>query len=166
MPAGSPIILDINALVNAVIGDPSSFISWPALPPKTNNPAADCVGIVNDCREFSLWLSPHICDNTVRVLAAFGWSEDLCRGYLSVLTQIAAQSGGGVVLPERTVNDCPDFEDNLILDLAAEVGAMLIVSDDSDMTDMSPWRATPILRSADFASRVDATRRVRRRLPG
>lgn len=159
----SPVVLDINVLVNAAVTGPSDFLTWPTLPPKTANPSADCVGVMNDCREFALWLSPHICDNTARVLAAFGWAEDLCVDYLTVLTEIAAQSGGGIVQPDRTVNDCPDFEDNLILDLAAEVGAILIVSDDIDLTALSPWRATPILRPVDFAARVDATRRVRRR---
>ncbi len=33
----------------------------------------------------------------------------------------------------RTVHDCPDHEDNLVLGLAAEVGAMLMVPDDTDL---------------------------------
>ena len=62
-----------------------------------------------------------------------------------------------------TVRECPDHEDNLILDLAAEVGAMLIVSNDSDLLSMSPWRGTPILMPTAFAAKVDAMRRHRRR---
>src|SRR5262249_8188432 len=62
-----------------------------------------------------------------------------------------------------TVHDCPDFEDNLILDLAVETGAFLVVSEDSDLTAMSPWRGTPILRPGEFALRVNAMRRARRR---
>ena len=42
----------------------------------------------------------------------------------------------------RTVHDYPDHEDNLILDTAAEVGALLIVSNDTDLLSMSPWRGT------------------------
>lgn len=41
-----------------------------------------------------------------------------------------------LVLP-RTVHDCTDHEDNLVLDLAAEVGALLQVSEDIDLTTMS-----------------------------
>jgi hypothetical protein len=52
---------------------------------------------------------------------------------------------------------------NLVLDLAADVGALIIVSDDSDLTSISPWRGTPVLRPTEFASRVDAMRRARRR---
>ncbi len=50
-----------------------------------------------------------------------------------------------------------------MLDLAGDVGAFLIVSDDTDLTSMSPWRGTPILRPSESASRVDAMRRARRR---
>lgn len=65
--------------------------------------------------------------------------------------------------PPRTAHDCPDHEDNLILDLAAEVGALLIVSEDADLTSMSPWRGVPVLRAREFVGRVDAMRRQRRR---
>jgi hypothetical protein len=66
--------------------------------------------------------------------------------YLAVITEAAEHSGGGLLADvPRTVHDCPDYEDNLVLDLAAEVGAMLIVSNDTDLLSMSPWRGTPIL---------------------
>jgi len=61
------------------------------------------------------------------------------------------------------VHECPDHEDNLILDLAAEVGAMLIVSNDSDLISMSPWRGTPILMPTAFTAKVAAMRRHARR---
>jgi predicted nucleic acid-binding protein len=57
----------------------------------------------------------------------------------------------------------PDHEDNLILDLAAEVGALLIVSNDTDRLSMSPWRGTPIIDPAAFAAKVEAMRRHARR---
>jgi predicted nucleic acid-binding protein len=60
-------------------------------------------------------------------------------------------------------HDCPDHEDNLILDLAAEVGALLIVSNDTDLLSMSPWRGTPIIEPGPFAAKVDAMRRHARR---
>lgn len=159
----SPVVYDVNVLVQAALLGRSEFASWPVLPPATANPAADCIGVVNDCREFALWASPHILSNTRRVLVDAGVSEGLADEYLAVLSEIAEASGGGVVEPDRTVHDCADHEDNLILDLAADVGALIIVSDDTDLTSMSPWRATPVLRPAEFAARVDAMRRARRR---
>jgi len=77
---------------------------------------------------------------------------------------VSKDSGGGIVADvPRTVHDCPDHEDNVILDLAAEVGALLIVSNDTDLLSMSPWRGTPIIEPAAFAAKVDAMRRHARR---
>ena len=77
----------------------------------------------------------------------------------------AAEHSGGGVLDEvpRTVHDGPDHEDNLILDLAAEVGALIMVSNDTDLLSMSPWRGTPIIEPTAFATKVDAMRRHARR---
>lgn len=78
--------------------------------------------------------------------------EALARGYGGVLAEVP-----------RTVHDCPDHEDNLTLDLAAEVGALILVSNDSDLLSMSPWRGTPIIGPTAFAAKVDAMRRHARR---
>ena len=83
--------------------------------------------------------------------------------YLQVLAEMAEASGGGISDPPQTVGDCPDWEDNRILDLAAAVGAFLIDSADADLTSMSPWRGRPIIEPQQFASMVDASRRARRR---
>lgn len=159
-----PLVFDVNVLVGAAAGGNSPFRSWPSSPPTSGNPYADCLGIVVDAAEFGLWLSPHILDNTARVLTeGLKWVGDKVELYLAVLAEVADHSGGGVVDPPATVHDCRDYEDNRILDLAAEVGALLVVSEDTDLTSMSPWRGTPILRPREFASKVDGMRRHRRR---
>jgi hypothetical protein len=162
--AGTLVVFDVNVLVAAVAVGKNDFRSWPSPPPTSTNPSADCVGIVNDATEFALWLSPHILVSTVRVLAeSYGWPREDADGYGRLLMRLATHSGGGTLDPPRTVHDCPDHEDNLILDLAAETGAFIVVSEDSDLTSMSPWRGTPILRPREFAARVDAMRRAQRR---
>lgn len=161
--ADVPVVFDVNVLVQAVLAGRATFSTWPTLPPTTDNPAADCVGATSDAREFALWLSPHLLANTARVLVEAGTSKDTAEEYATVLAEIAEESGGGVLEPPRTVHDCGDHDDNLILDLAAEVGALIIVSDDTDLTSMSPSRGTPVLRPRQFAGRVDAMRRARRR---
>jgi len=65
-------------------------------------------------------------------------------------------SGGGLVEPAVTVSDCPDFEDNRILECALASGAVLIVSDDEHLLRLSPWRGIPIITSEAFVDRVDA----------
>jgi hypothetical protein len=68
-------------------------------------------------------------------------------------------------VPGQMRNRVPYYEDNLVLDLAAEVGAMLLVSSDTDGLVMSPGRGTPILAPPCFATKVDAMRRHARRRP-
>lgn len=166
MTRGSPIpvVFDVNVLVGAAAGGNSPFRSWPSPPPTSGNPFADCLGIIVDAAEFAIWLSSHILDNTGRVLLeGLKWPADRTEQYLSVLSQVADHSGGGIVDPPQKVYDCSDREDNQILDLAVEVGALMVVSDDVDLTSMSPWRGTPILRPREFAAKVDGMRRHRKR---
>lgn len=163
-PVATPVVFDVNVLVQAIASGNSPYLSWPSPPPTSGNPFADSLGIINDAAEFALWLSPHILDNTVRVLmAVVGMPKEEADDYRDILTEMAEASGGGELTPPRTVHDCADHEDSLVLDLAAEVGALLIVSEDVDLTRMSPWRGVPILRAREFAGRVDAMRRHRRR---
>jgi predicted nucleic acid-binding protein len=160
----TPVVFDVNVLVQAIATGNSPYLSWPSPPPTSGNPFADCLGVVNDAAEFALWLSPHILDNTVRVLMqVVGTPKEEAGDYREVLIEMAEASDGGVLTPPRIVHDCRDHEDNLVLDLAAEVGALLIVSEDADLTSMSPWRGVPVLRAREFAGRVDAMRRQRRR---
>ena len=51
--------------------------------------------------------------------------DDEIDEYLQVLAEMAEASGGGITDPPQTVGDCPDWEDNRILDLAAAVGVFL-----------------------------------------
>jgi predicted nucleic acid-binding protein len=164
-PVPAAVVYDVNMLVTAIASGNSPFRSWPSPPPTSGNASADCVGIVVDAAEFALWLSPHILDNVRRVLEdLLKWERPHAQAYVEVISQAAEHSGGGLLADvPRTVHDCPDHEDNLVLDLAAEVGAMLIVSNDTDLLSMSPWRGTPILTPTAFAAKVDAMRRHARR---
>jgi predicted nucleic acid-binding protein len=164
-PVPTAVVYDVNVLVTAAASGNSPFRSWPSPPPVSGNPSADCVGIIVDAAEFSLWLSPHIIANVKRVLGElFKWAEPEIDAYLSAVVSAAQHSGGGIVAEvPRSVHECPDHEDNLILDLAAEVGALILMSNDSDLLSMSPWRGTPIIEPAAFSAKVDAMRRHARR---
>jgi predicted nucleic acid-binding protein len=163
-PVAVPVVFDVNVLVQAIASGNSPYASWPSPPPTSGNPFADCLGVINDAAEFALWLSPHILDNTLRVLAeVVGTPKDELDDYRDILIDMAESSGGGVLAPPRTVHERPDHEDNFVLDLAAEAGALLVVSEDADLTGMSPWRGVPVLRAREFAGRVDAMRRHARR---
>jgi predicted nucleic acid-binding protein len=161
------VVLDVNVLVSAVASGNTPFHSWPSPPPVSDNPAADCVGVMNDSQEFAFGVSEHILINTGRVLTeGYEWSEDDVEDYLDLLVEIAEASGGDYTEPSTRVNDCPDYEGNRILELALECDADLIVGDDHHLLSMSPWRGRPIMSARDFANRVDAMRRgARRRRP-
>lgn len=166
--SAQPVVFDVNVFVDAVTSGRGSFESWPSPPPTSGHFAADCVGVINDAVEFSLWLSPHILTNIERVHEApeleggFAWAAEPIDDYLAVLVEIADASGGGVVKPGETVTDCPDYEDNRILELALAAQAVLIVSNDSDLLQMNPWRGMHVISPRAFAGRVDAARRARR----
>lgn len=161
-----PVVYDVNVLVDALVNHTSDLYTWPVLPPRSDNPSADCIGVVNDDQDFTLWLSPHILDNTRRVLIEkYGVKPPEADEYVELLEQIAVASGGEVVEPERTVHACRDHEDNLILDLAAHAGAIIVVSNDTDLTSMSPWRGTPVLQPHQFSANVDAMRRAQHGKP-
>ncbi|MCL2668943.1 MAG: PIN domain-containing protein [Micrococcales bacterium] len=163
-PSPIPVVFDVNVLVTAAAGGNSPFRSWPSPPPVSGNPAADSLGVVVDAAEFALWLSPHILDETRRVLVeALAWAPEHADTYLLAVQSAADHSGGGLTDPPHTVGDCPDWEDNFVLDLVTDTGALMLVSADCDLLTMSPWRGVPILTPAQFASRVDAMRRHRRR---
>ncbi len=113
--------------------------------------------MIVDAAEFSLWLSPHILGNVECVLTQLlKWEQAPADAYLRTLLSAAEHSGGGVVADvPRTVHDCPDYEDNLILDLAGEVCALIVVCNDTDLLSMSPWRGSPIIEPR--ASRPKST---------
>lgn len=154
----TPVVYDINVIVNAAPAKGGDPLSWPSLPPRTSNSPADAIGAINAHRGYALWLSPHVLKNARRIMTDIkGYDRAEVDRYLEVVTEIAHASGGGVVDPPRTVHVNRDHEDNLILDLAAHVDALLIVSADKDLLDMPLWHGTPVLHPRDFAGRVDAS---------
>ncbi len=159
--APTRVVYDVQVLVNAVAGAGSTYPLIGRVPPATSNPAADCLSVAFDADDFQLWLSPHILANTARVLHELGARASAVESYVDELVEIVATGGGQVVDPPRAVFDVPDYEDNLVLDLVVAVDAPLLVSDDTDLTSISPWNGRLILRPRDFVGHVVRTRRRR-----
>ena len=154
------VVYDINVFVNAVVAEDSEWPYLAQVPPATSNSDADCLSIAFDSAEFRLFTSLHILENVARVLRDFGWTHTTVEEYVDALTELVETSGGAVLDPERQVFDVPDFEDNLVLDLAVACDALLVVSDDTDLTALSPWhQRIAILRPRDFVRRIVQQRR-------
>jgi hypothetical protein len=95
-----PVVFDVNVFVGAAAGGNSPFRSWPSPPPTSGNAYADCLGIIVDAAEFGLWSSPHILDNTARVLTeGLKWTEEKVELYLRILAEVTDHSGGGIIDP-------------------------------------------------------------------
>jgi len=85
-PVAIPVVFDVNVLVAAGAGGNSPFRSWPSPPPTSGNPAADSLGVIVDAAEFALWLSPHIIEQTRRVLVdVLRWETDMARAFADLV---------------------------------------------------------------------------------
>jgi uncharacterized protein len=69
-------------------------------------------------------------------------------GRLEILELLSA--GSVWFEPKVTVHDCRDAKDNKYLELALAAGAALIVSGDSDLLALHPWRNIRIIRPSEL----------------
>jgi predicted nucleic acid-binding protein len=155
-------VVDIHVYIEAVAGEASDWPLLAQVPPTSPNPAADWLSLVFDSGDWRLFASPHILVNLARVLRRVGVSEATAREACAAVVDLVDMTGGAVVEPPRSVFDIPDHEDNLIMDLAVAADSALVVSDDSDLTALSPWHARiPVLRPREFVARTLHSRRFR-----
>lgn len=156
------VVYDINVLVAAFVGPDSEWPYIAQVPPSTDNADADALSIAFDADEFSLYSSPHIMENLARVLVGLGVQPARVADVVDAVLEIVETSGGAVIDPPRQAFDVADHEDNLILDLAVAAGATIVVSNDTDLTSLSPWHnRIAIMRPREFVARVVQLRRGR-----
>jgi predicted nucleic acid-binding protein len=155
----TPVVYDVNVLVNALVGPDSSYPYLPRIPPTTENAAADCLAIALDGDDMLLFSSLHILSTTATVLVRLGVGADLAQRYVDELTDIITELGGAVLDPPRKAHDSRDHEDNLVLDCALAAEALIVVSSDHDLTSLNPWNGRLILTPERFVTHVVAGRR-------
>lgn len=149
------VVFDVHIYISNLLGPDAQWPVVAEVPPGTGNASADALAIVFDNPgAYRLFASPHIVRNIARVLAGQGLGESLASSYLAAVAEIITDSGGDIRDPGHVYDlGSPDHEDNHILALALAVDADLIVSDDADLTSLSPWRGRPIIRPHDFVRR-------------
>lgn len=59
-----------------------------------------------------------------------------------------------VVVPAAAVADCRDPKDNAILECALEANAACVITGDSDLLILNPWRSIKIARPAEFLKSI------------
>ncbi len=170
------VVVDANVLVDA-----ATFYlhhqgeDFPTVPPVRAGYPETFLGIMADQRieSYALYLSPHIIQaTTLAILENIpDVDPDVVEAFIDEVAAIADRSGGGVFDPPRRVSECRDHEDNLILDLAVETNAHMIVTGDDDLlimareTGTGAWRSVAILDPQRFCDRAaDAHRRDLREL--
>ncbi len=156
------VVYDINVLVGAFAGPDSDWPYVAQVPPSTSNADADALSIAFDADEFRIYSSPHIMENLARVLADLGVQPGRAANVVDAVLEIVETSGGAVIDPPRRAFDVADHEDNLILDLAIAAEATIVVSNDTDLTSLSPWHnRIVIVRPREFVAHVVQLRRGR-----
>lgn len=159
MPRSLRVVFDVNVYINAFAGPESTFPVIEEVPPTTSNAAADAISLAFDGDDFQLFASPHIMRNLVRVLRTrMKVQERNANVAAETVVEIVHQSGGSIVEPVRHTSENRDHEDNLILDLAFAVDALVIVTDDFDLLQMNPWNGRLILTPREFVKRVISAR--------
>ena len=155
MPNTLRAVFDINVFIDGLTGSKSTFPLIEAVPPTSGNWSADAISLAFDGEDFQLFASPHIMRNIIRVLRSrMGYSEQFTAIAAETIVEIVHQSGGSILEPRRHTSENRDFEDNLILDLCVAVDALVIVTNDSDLIEMSPWQGRLVLTPKDFVSRA------------
>jgi hypothetical protein len=167
-------VADANVFIDAVVhdstkvlGDPPSLVRIPSLPPRTVHPTLHLLGVVRDGTDTGegpgLAVSDHILLMVVHALRHHQWPIPAIRAYAYAIRALAERSAGGYYTDvPRTQHDCPDPEDNLILDLAAFADADLIVTNDSDLLQLGrvhAWKGRPIIDPNRFAALADGAAR-------
>ncbi len=163
-----PVTVDVNVLVNAVVGGNDDFRSWPSPPPVRGNPAANVVGVLNDARELGLFLSEHILTNIVRVLAGtppdgYGWEGQQAEDHVAVLAEIAFASDGDVLDPRTqsaTARTTRTTESSSVLRPAGRCRSR---APTTICCRCPRGGEPPVVASGDFVTRADAMRRGHRR---
>jgi uncharacterized protein len=61
---------------------------------------------------------------------------------------------GELVLPQITITACRDSKDNKFLEAAIEGNADALVTSDSDLLVLHPFQGIPVLRPAEFLTRL------------
>jgi predicted nucleic acid-binding protein len=120
------------------------------------------LSLIFDAEEFSLFVSPPILRNTLRVLLEkLDVSKEATIAYIDAITEMVAWSGGAIMNLPRQIHEVNLFKDNLILDLVVDVDALFLVADDNDITELNPWNGCCLIHPRMFMERAVRSRQAR-----
>lgn len=144
------VVFDINVWVNGVIGPKSTYPFLPQVPPTGLNPSADCMSLAFDRDRFSVFVSPHILNNTARVFKLAGLNPKAVERITQDMVEMVHLSQGSVVDPPREALNQRDHGDNLLLDLLLATNSDVLVTCDGELLQVNGWKGRAILHPAAF----------------
>lgn len=124
------VVLDSNIYISALLfgGNPRAIV--------------ECA----EKGQFGLSVSSPIQDEVARILGGkFSWPKQRATEATSYLWSLAQH-----VVPKQTVTDCSDPDDNRILERALGADAAVIVTGDSHLLKLHPYRGISILTAKQF----------------
>lgn len=107
------------------------------------------LAILKARRQSVIALSPAVEAEIRGVLARPKFARHLTAGDRTTILALVADAAVRIE-PKVTVTDCRDGKDNKYLELAAAVGAEVIISSDRDLLDLDPWRGIRVLLPRQF----------------
>jgi len=125
-----PVVLDSNVYVSALIfgGNPRAVLE------------------LAERELFEVSVSEPIQAEVERILAQkFAWRKDRIGAAASYLWTLAHP-----IDPQQTVSDCPDPDDNRVLECALECHAAVIVTGDAQLLKLHPYGEISILTPRQF----------------
>lgn len=140
--------------MTGILGPGTEYPYLPIVPPTGENPSADCLSLTFDGEKFQVFISPHIMKNVFRIFVEAGLSRAKAQLVIDDIVDMVLFSGGSVLEPNRQVLTQPDFEDNLILDLALQSDSQVLVTRDQELQSSSGWRNIAILDPKVFVNLV------------
>lgn len=163
------VVYDGTLLVNATAFRGETWESWPSVPPYTNTPEQDCLGIIASSptygQDVNLLVSRELLQMVQRTLREeVGLLQRDIDDYLISLLHLATSSGGGVVADppgSARAGHPPHVGVPLALTRRHAPGGLLVAAHE-DVKELGPRWADEIhvISAREFAQRVDAARRV------
>ena len=157
------VVFDINVYVDAIAHADSTFPYLNSVPPSSSNAAADCLSLALDDEDFTLFVSPHILQNTTKVLSnQLKIQPKTVSAILTGFVEIVHCTGGSVIDPARSNHDQKDFEDNLVLDLVRQTESLILVTSDKELLEQNPWNGRLILTPRNFVEQIIRSRQIQK----
>lgn len=152
------VVVAADVLVAALSKVSAAAVRFPAMPPKTNDPNADVIGVfVGAEGDFALILSAEVLEQVATALIddrGLGWRFDAADQAIDVLVGIAEHSHGGIATAVDRVATPPHADAVATAALRAAASSDLgfpraVVTGDPALQRLGQWRPTGIPWPAD-----------------